>query len=413
MRDFNDFRTPERIGAWRNIALGAGGLASIAWLIGVYLYPESAMRGWLLGFIFWSGIGIGSLGVLMLQYLTGGAWGVVIRRTVEAGSRTLPVIVILWIPLAIGVAFGLIYEWTHLAPTDHVMHHRGSYMTVEWWIIRSIIYFIMFGAMAYFLNGWARKQDAANDAEEAAKYLGDATAFSGPAMVFYALIVTFAAVDWVMTLEPHWFSTIWGLLFVAGWALSCYCFVVAILAWMWDKAPMNRVLGKRHFHDLGKLMLALVMVWAYFNFSQYLIIWSGNLPEETIWYLPRMKGTWGVVGMFLIVFHFAFPFLVLLQQDFKRKAKWLAGLAIFILFMRLVDMYYLIAPSPWINGATGIIEHGVRFDFLAGFTPFDIVGPIAVGGIWLWWFFGELMKYPLVPINDPFLESAIDHGKGH
>lgn len=404
--DPNDFRAPEQVGSWRTLALGVGGIATLIVLVAAVIFPEyreQALRSWLLGFIFWGGIGIGSLGVLLLQYLTGGAWGVVIRRTLEAGSRTLPIIFILFLPLAIGSYY--LYEWTHLPPTDHVIAHRGWYMTIPGWIIRSLIYFILWGVMVYLLNSWSRQQDQANSFDEAADALSRASRFSGPTMVFYVLVVTFASVDWVMTLEPHWFSTMWGFLFVAGWGLSCYCFVVALLAWMADKPPMDRILGKRHFHDLGKLMLALVMVWAYFNFSQYLIIWSGNLPEETVWYLNRMRGIWGAIGLLLIFFHFAFPFLVLLQQDFKRKARWLAGLAIFILVMRLIDMYYLIGPSIRINGE--------RYDFLTSFSWLDIVAPIAVGGIWLWWFFGELIKRPLVPVNDPYLENAIDHGRGH
>lgn len=416
MRENSDFLAPSQINGWKNVALGIGGVLSLVILVVALIFPESreqALRSWLLGFIFWGGIGIGCIGVLMLQYLTGGAWGVVIRRTLEAGTRTLPIIFVLFIPLAVGIGFRAFQEWTRLPANDHVMEWRGSYMTTEWWIIRGVLYFILWGVMVYLLNGWARKQDKATNPEEAAKALTDATAFSGPTMVFYVLIVTFASVDWMMMLEPHWFSTMWGFLFTAGWGLSCYCFVVTILAWMSDKAPMNRVLGKRHFHDLGKLMLALVMVWAYFNFSQFLIIYSGNLPEETRWYLPRIKGVWGVIAILLIVFHFAFPFLVLLQQDFKRKAKWLATLAIFILFMRLVDMYYLIAPSPRIGDQPGIIEHGIRLDFFTGFSLLDIAAPIAVGGIWLWYFFNELAKYPMVPENDPFLENAIKHGKGH
>jgi hypothetical protein len=197
----------------------------------------------------------------------------------------------------------------------------------------------------------------------------------------------------------------WGLLFVAGWALSCFCFVVTILALLVDKSPLNRIIGRRHFHDLGKLMLALVMVWAYFNFSQFLIIWSGNIPEETGWYLSRMSGGWGYIGVLLILFHFGFPFLVLLQQDFKRRVWWLATLAIFILVMRFLDMFYLIGPNPRIHPI------GEQGSFVVSWM--DLVAPIAVGGIWLWWFFGELLKRPLVPINDPYLENAIKHGRGH
>src|SRR5205823_7491734 len=189
------------------------------------------------------------------------------------------------------------------------------------------------------------RQDETVTVEQSRLVLEKASRFSGPTMVIFCLVVTFAAVDWMLSLDAHWFSTMWGLLFIAGWALSCFCFVVAIMAYLLGQAPMNRVVGKRHFHDLGKLILALVMVWAYFNFSQFLIIWSGNLPEETGWLLTRMKGGWGYIGIALILFHFAFPFLVLLQQDFKRRARWISTLAIFILIMRLIDMFFLIGPS--------------------------------------------------------------------
>ncbi len=406
MANIDNYHAPAEISRLRPLALGIGGIALIIWAVGAYFNTEQALRSWLLGFIFWGGIGIGSLGVLMLQYLTGGAWGLVIRRFVEAGSRTLPLLFLLFIPLAVGVYTHNIYEWTHAEPTDHIIKARGIYLLPWTWIVRSLIYFAILGLMVYLLNSWSARQDQTTTVEDSRLLLEKSSRFSGPMMVIYALVVTFAVVDWVMTLDPHWFSTMWGLLFVAGWALSCFCFVVAILAYLSDKAPMDAVLGKRHFHDLGKLMLALVMVWAYFNFSQFLIIWSGNLPEETTWYIARMRGGWGYLGIGLIVFHFAFPFLVLLQQDFKRKAKWLATLAIFILFMRLVDMFYLIGPSHRV--APGGLDQGAFF-----ISWMDVVAPIAIGGIWLWWYFGELIKRPLVPAKDPYFEEAVAHGRGH
>jgi len=405
--NFGNYIAPDEINRFRLPALGIGGIATVVILVAALLSPElreQALRSWLLGFIFWGGIGLGCLGILMLQYLTGGAWGVVSRRLLEAGSRTLPLIILLFIPLAIGVWTRQFYEWTHLPPTDHVMEHRGIYMTTWFWIVRSVIYFAIWGLMVYLLNKWSAQQDNTNSIEESRLVLERMSRFSGPMLVIYALVVTFAAVDWMLTLDAHWFSTIWGLLFVAGWGLSCYSFVVCILAWMSDKAPMDRVLGKRHFHDFGKLMLALTMVWAYFNFSQFLIIWAGNLPEETGWWLVRMKGGWGFIGVALIFFHFAFPFLVLLQQDFKRKARWLATLAIFILLMRVVDMFYLIGPSNRVMGG----EDGA---FIVSWM--DFVAPIAVGGLWLWGFFTQLTKRPLVPVKDPYLEGAIEHGRGH
>ena len=398
------FEAPAVVAKWRTLALGIGGVALLVWAVGVYLQPEQALRSWLLGFIFWGGIGLGCLGVLMLQYLTGGAWGVVIRRILEAGTRTLPVIILLFIPLAIGVGTKNIYDWTHLPATDPVMVHRGIYMTAWFWIVRSVIYFAIFGLLTVLLNRWSAQQDATDDVEGARLVLERMSRFSGPMIVIYALVVTFAVVDWMLMLDAHWFSTIWGLLFVAGWALSCYSFVVILLARFSSIAPMDGVIGKRHFHDIGKLMLALTMVWAYFNFSQFLIIWAGNLPEETGWWIVRMKGGWGWIGAALIFFHFAFPFLVLLQQDFKRRAKWLAALATFILFMRLVDMFYLIGPSNRIAGG----EQGA---FIVSWL--DVVGVIAVGGIWLWAFFGQLTKRAIFPVKDPYFEGAIEHGRGH
>jgi hypothetical protein len=409
MPNLASYLAPKEISRLRTLTLGIGGICTLIVLgaaIALPEYREQALRSWLLGFIFWGGIGLGCLGVLMLQYLTGGAWGVVIRRTLEAGTRTLPVIVLIFIPLAIGVGNRSIYEWTHLTTADPVMAQRGIYMTPWFWIVRSFAYFAIFGLMVFLLNRWSVRQDQTETVEESRLVLERASRFSGPAMVIYCLIVTFAAVDWMLTLDSHWFSTIWGLLFVAGWALSCFCFVIAVMAFLSDKAPMNSVLGRRHFHDIGKLILALVMVWAYFNFSQFLIIWSGNIPEETGWLLTRMKGGWGYIGIALIVFHFAFPFLVLLQQDFKRRAKWIATLAIFILFMRLVDMFFMIGPSNRIV-TYGLAQGAFYISWM------DIIAPIAVGGIWLWWFFGELMKRPLVPVKDPYLEGAIEHGRGH
>jgi hypothetical protein len=400
-----NFEAPAEINRWRTLALGIGGIASIIILVIALIFPEQreqAMRSWLLGFIFWGGIGFGSIGVLLLQYLTGGAWGVMLRRILEAASRTLPVLFVLFLPIMLGISH--LFAWTHMQD-DEIVKFRDPYLTVEWFIFRSVLYFILFGSIAYFLNKWSHQQDIAATEDEAAKYLADAGKFSGPAIIFFVLTVTFATVDWVMTLDPHFFSTMWGLLFVAGWALSTFSFSVIILTWLSNREPMNRVIGKRHFHDIGKLMLAFTMVWAYFNFSQYLIIWSGNIPEETKWYIPRVQGTWGAIAVLLIIFHFAFPFLVLLSRDIKRNSKWLSILAAFILVMRLIDMYYLIGPSPT------LASHGHEVPFHLSWM--DFVAPIAVGGIWLWWFFGELMKRPLVPINDPYLENAIGHGKGH
>ncbi|MCS6874046.1 MAG: hypothetical protein N2Z23_10525 [Pyrinomonadaceae bacterium] len=402
------YKAPEELKNFQRIALGVGGIGTLALLIGGLISPEmreQALRSWLLGFVFWGGISIGSLGILLLQYLTGGAWGVIIRRIVEASSRTLTLVAVMFIPILLGAS--TIYEWTHPEKADEtlkrILDHRAPYLNLPAWIARAVIYFGLWFLMVYLLNKWSKQMDETGDW----KLLKKASQFSGPAMVFFVLLVSFASIDWVMTLDPHFYSTIWGFLFAAGWGLASYAFTIAVLAWLSTREPMNQVIGRRHFHDLGKLLLAFVMVWAYFNFSQFLIIWSGNLPEETFWYLERMEGGWGIIGVILIVFHFAFPFVVLLSRDVKRNARWLASIAIFIIVMRFVDLYYIIGPSPRVT------LHGAKLSFSESISWMDFVGPLAVGGLWLWYFFGELQKRPLVPVNDPFLESAIEHGKSH
>jgi hypothetical protein len=403
MAELGRYQAPEQLSRYRAAFLGLGGIALLASAVGAYMSPEQGLRSWLLGFIFWGGISIGSIGLLMLQYLTGGAWGVVIRRILEASSRTLIVAFLAFIPIMVGVSS--LYEWTHLPADDFTVIQRGAFQTPFWWIVRSLAYFVVFGLIAFLLSDWSAKQDRSKDYDEGAAWLGRATAFSGPAIIFFVLAVTFASVDWVMSLDPHWFSTMFGLLFVIGWALSTLCLVVIMLYYTGQFAPMNRVLGKRHFHDVGKLMLAFVMVWTYFNFSQFLIIWSGNIPEETPWYLTRLSHGWQWVGAILLIFHFVFPFLILLQQDFKRRARQLAWLAGFILVMRLVDMFYLIAPNPRID--TSIPKGAFVLSWM------DIAAPIAVGGFWLWFFLGQYLSRPVVPVMDPFLENAIKHGQGH
>jgi hypothetical protein len=399
------YQAPAALSKYRTIALGLGGIGLVLWAIGTYFNVEQGLRSWLLGFIFWGGLTFGSIGIIMLQYLTGGAWGVVIRRIVEAASRALPLVIILWLPLAIGITS--LYEWTHLPADDFTVLQRGAFQTPMWWIIRSVIYFLVFGGMVYLLNNWSTRQDKSADHEEAAMWLGKATKFSGPATVIYVIMITFATVDWVMSLDPHWFSTIWGLLFAVGWALSTLCFSVLIFAIVGGYAPMDRVLGRRHLHDIGKLILAFVMVWAYFNFSQLLIIYSGNIPEETTWYLARMSTGWFWVGIFLVLFHFAFPFVYLFRQDWKKNIRTIGFISFFILAMRLVDMFFLISPNP------RIATHGETLPLSLSFSWLDITAPIGIGGIWLWYFFGQLMSRPLVPVMDPFLENAIEHGHGH
>jgi hypothetical protein len=211
--------------------------------------------------------------------------------------------------------------------------------------------------------------------------------------------VTFASVDWFMSLSPEWFSTIYGFIFVAAWGLSALAFAIAALAALSKHEPMKNVAGHFHFHDLGKLLLALVMLWAYFAFSQFLIVWSGNLPEEISWYLPRINGVWGGIALAVVILHFAFPFLFLLSRSLKRDPSKLVMVAVLILVMRIVDLFWMIAPNFYKHFHISLL---------------DVVAPIAIGGLWLSAFSWQLSKRALIPINDPQLETVLEQARaGH
>jgi hypothetical protein len=223
------------------------------------------------------------------------------------------------------------------------------------------------------------------------------SALAGPGILFWGLTVTFMSIDWVMSLNPHWFSTMFGLLFIAGQALNAMAFLIIVLALLSFRRPLAGIMNATHLHDLGKLLLALVMVWAYFSFSQFLIIWAGNLPSEVPWYVRRLNGGWQFVALALVLGHFALPFALLLSRDLKRNFKLLAGVSVFVLVMRLVDLYWVTAPDA--------LKGGFSLSWM------DFAAPAALIGLWLAYFLHQLAKRPLLPVNDPHLEEALEHGR--
>src|SRR5437764_14820192 len=222
-------------------------------------------------------------------------------------------------------------------------------------------------------------------------------ALAGPGLLFWGFTVTFMAIDWILSIDPKWFSTMFGLLFIANQSLTAMAFLITVMVLLSYRRPMSEILTATHLHDLGKLLLALVMVWAYFSFSQFLIIWAGNLPEEIPWYIERLRGGWEFIGLALVVGHFALPFALLLSRDLKRNFKLLASIAVFVIFMRFVDLYWLITPSFRTSG------------FGLSFLDFTI--PIGLGGLWLAYFLFQLEKRPLMPLNAPHLEEVLEHGR--
>ncbi len=376
----SDLMAPPVAQTMQQRSLVTGVIAALASIAGAYLAPDSFYSAYLIGFMFWLGLSLGCMAILMLYHLVGGAWGTVIRRILESGMMTLPLMFVLFIPILLNLP--KLYFWARPGVTDpKIAEIAHSYLNFNGILLRYIVYFAIWFGMAYFLNRWSTEQDS---------IAGQSTlrfrAVSSIGLVIYSLTISFAVIDWVMSLQARWISTIYGLLFIAGEALSAFCFVVVIESILGKRKPMSEYLTDTEVHDHGKFMLAFVMVWAYFNFSQWLIIWAGNLPEEIPWYVRRMNGGWEYVGLFLVVFHFAVPFALLLSRQLKRKARTLVWLASWLMVMRIVDMFWHIEPA----------SHPA---FHLSWVHFAIVA--GIGGLWMAYFFHNLRSRPLLAVNAP------------
>ncbi len=384
---------PHALEQIRRPALFVGAAALGICVVGGFSAPAQFFHSYLFAFLFWAGVSLGCMAVAMLHHVTGGAWGLPIRRPLESATRTLPIVAVLFLPIAIGARS--LYEWADPAAVarDPILQHKSLYLNLPFFLGRAALYFAAWFAFAYFLNRWSLEQDRTGERPIARRM----QILSSAGLVVYGLTATFASIDWAMSLEPHWFSTMYGLLFIAGQGLSAFAFIVVVLVLLSEREPLDRYVTPRHFHDLGKLMLAFVMFWAYVSFSQYLIIWAGNLPEEIPWYLRRLQGGWGLVGLAILVFHFVLPFLMLLPASANRNPRVLAAVAGLVVFMRLVDVFWLTKPA--FAGAH------LRLHWM------DLAAPLGVGGLWLAAFLWQLGKRPLLPVNDPeFQQQALAHG---
>jgi hypothetical protein len=376
--------------------------AAIGALIGVvaFVADEHAssviMQSYLIGYIFWLGITLGSLAVLMIHHLTGGSWGLVSRRVLEASTRNLPLMALLFLPIAFNLE--TLYEWARPgADANHFIHEKAAYLNKPFFYIRAVIYFVIWFALAYILNHWSRQQDL-----QAPQPPGPADRrfrmVSGPGLVIYVITVTFMSVDWVMSLDPEWYSTIFGILTIGGQGLSTLAFTILVLAMLAKFQPISSVARPDDFHDLGKLMFAFILLWAYFSISQLLIIWSANLPEEIPFYLERLHGPWYPISVAVLIGHFVLPFLLLLSRERKRNYRRVARVAFFILVMRVVDIAWTIGPVFRHEGS--------------GMHLLDFAVVMAMGAAWLFLFFTNLSGRALVPAHDPYLREALAHG-GH
>jgi hypothetical protein len=364
----------------------AGGLLS---LVGLWLTPSQFFQSYLTAYMFVLGVTMGCLALGMVHQLSGGAWGVVLRRPIGAASRVLPVLTVLFLPIVFGMHY--LYEWTNadLVARDEILQHKHTYLNTPFFLVRAATYFLVWNGLSYFLNAWSLEQDRTGDPRLARRM----QLMSAGGLVAYGLTITFASFDWLMSLEPHWFSTIYGVLIIGGQGLSAMAFLIVALVWLSRRPPLGDIVVPSHFHDLGNLMLAFVMLWAYFSFSQYLIIWSGNLPEEIAWYLHRLQTGWRFIGLTLVVLHFVAPFCLLLSRRVKREAELIVIVAAGILIARVVDLFWLVAPE--------FHRQGVAVSWL------DIVLQLSLGAVWLGCFVWQLRGRAILPVHDPEFEEAL------
>ncbi len=370
-------------------ALGLGLVALVVLVIGALFDRERALQGYLVTYLFWVGLPIGGLAILMLQHITGGAWGAVIRRILEALVATFPLMAVLFVPIALSLPE--LYAWADadVVAHDPILQHKTPYLNESFFVTRAAVYFGLWVVLSFFLARWSRMRDRPDPPSQ--RRLEN---LSRGGLLVLAMTGTFASIDWAMSLEPHWFSTIYGILFLGGQVLAALAFSIAIAASLSDAPLLSSSFTPDRFHDLGKLLLAFVMVWAYFALSQFLIIWSGNLPEETPWYFRRLHGGWQWMGVSLIVLHFAVPFALLLSRPLKRRAGALAAVALGVLTMRVVDVYWLVAPSFGSDHFT--------------VSWIDFAALLAIGGIWFAFFVSRLVRQPLLPLSDPDLPELAE-----
>ena len=374
------------------LASGAIGLA----LCGAFAIRSGTQffRSYLFAYAFWLTIPTGCMAILMLHHLTGGWWGYPIRRLLEAGTRTFVWMAVLFLPVLLGMS--RLYKWAQ--PTevaaDPMLQYKHPYLNPQFFTVRVLIYFAIWIGLARTLNKWSGEQDRSADPRLATRL----EALSGPGLILWGIAVTYSSIDWVMSLEAHWFSTMYGMIVMVVAALTAMSFVVFVLRKISGQEAIAHAITPSQFNDLGNLMLAFVMLWAYLTFSQFLIIWAGNIKDEIPWYVSRAFGGWGAIAVILIVLHFAVPFLLLLQREVKRRLRMLSFVAGMLMVLSLVDVYWLVAPAYETSG-----PHP---------SPLDLFAVVGIGGLWLAVFFSELKKWPLLPQHDPRFEGALEHEHG-
>lgn len=371
-------------------ALLVGVIALVACLIGFFIQREQVLQSYLFGWVFWIGMSIGALALTLLHHTVRGSWGTALLRMAEAGGSGVNFLVfgVLFVPIALGAHD--LYHWTHAeaVASDPILQHKAPYLNMTAWIIRAVVFFVMWAWLAWGLRQSSLRDEKLGDGKETARR----TNWSAPAIVFLVLTLTFAITDWVMSVDPHWYSTILPVWFLVSQGLAVIALGSYVVCRYAKFAPFKDIISPSLTRDLGNMMLALTMFWSYVAVSQYLIIWSGNLPEFTTYYVARGNGGWEWIGNFLILGAFFVPFLLLLSPTTKAKPDRLARVALWIFVVRIVDTYWNVLPV-FSNRATPMI------------TIWDVLAFVGLGGVWLFVFANQVRQAPLLPSYDQRLKE--------
>jgi hypothetical protein len=369
--------------------LGIGVLALVICIIGALFDPVQFIRSYLASYLFYQGIGVGCLVILMIQYVTGGTWGFLIRRFLEAGARTLPLLALLIIPVGCGLTSLFTWARPEEVAADPKLQWKHIYLNVPFWWGRAVLYFAIWMILSYYLSLWSRRQDETGNPRFARRLEN----LSGPGLVAYGICIHFAAVDWIMSLQTAFKSSIAGPIMASGHVLSGMALVLLVLALQSDRRPVADALSVKVLHDLGNLLLSFVVIWAYLVFFQFMLIWIANIPYEAIWYLDRSRGGWQWVDWALFVLHFAVPFFLLLLRAVKGRPVYLASVAGLLLFMQLVFVDWQVLPA---FGTVSLAAHWM-----------DFLMPVALGGLWFACYLWQLQRQPLLPANDHHRAHAL------
>ena len=406
-----EFAPPAMIDRMRSRSLVVGAVFAVLAVVAAVVHWDIFLRAWLFSFMFWLGLTLGSLVLLMLQYTSGGNWGRLGRRIWEAAAGNWWLMFLFWLPIAIGMK--QLYKWATVPQEAGAraafMAHYGPdkihyYLNTPFFLVRGVLYFAGWAILYYFLKRWSVREEAGTTTPAQFVFIQN---LSGFGIVFYGLSLTFASIDWAMSLYPEWWSTVWGMLFMVGQVLTTFCFTIWLFTRLSAVEPVSRIFKVDYLHDFGKLMFAFVVLWAYLSFSQWLIIWSGNMLSEIRWYLMRLQSGWQYFGTLLIFVHFVFPFALLLSRNTKRSVRRIVFIAFLVMFMRMVDLFWLTAPNFYPGGPQGGLGNFHLMD-----AAIYVVCPIAMGGIWLFFFYLRLSKRSLLPVNDPGFVGMLEAKHG-